>query len=359
MKKILALVLVISLVSASVFAGVSFSGSATAGFQFNYDEENWETHLYGDDGDDTDTASVNLSIADDNGLWTVLLEGTPALDSSGSLAGDVTVDFGKMIFGADSPFSLTAGMAANDRSTTLRAYSNQSGNSFDRVRTADNGYFATLGFAYGDLVQVQAALAPKLTGSKTVQKADLTTGVVSEVKVTDTIYRGDFTASALVTPVDGIAVSVDYVLNGEDNQDNGIFGAAADINIGELLGTDFTAGVSVADRYNFEKGNDFAVTVYGGIDLIEVAVEYAYTKDEAHSLYAGVDLNLIENLGIGLYTGAADVTDYENTYYVGTDLSYTYTNITFGLGLEYAEAASGFNYDNGGFNIVPYVSVAW
>ena len=359
MKKILALVLVISLVSASVFAGVSFSGSATAGFQFNYDEENWETHLYGDDGDDTDTASVNLSIADDNGLWTVLLEGTPALDSSGSLAGDVTVDFGKMIFGADSPFSLTAGMAANDRSTTLRAYSNQSGKSFDRVRTADNGYFATLGFAYGDLVQVQAALAPKLTGSKTVQKADLDTGVVSEVKETDTIYRGDFTASALVTPVDGIAVSVDYVLNGEDAQDDGIFGAAADINIGELLGTDFTAGVSVADRYNFEKGNDFAVTVYGGIDLIEVAVEYAYTKDEAHSLYAGVDLNLIDNLGIGLYTGADNVTDYENTYYVGTDLSYTYTNITFGLGLEYAEAASGFNYDNGGFNIVPYVSVAW
>lgn len=359
MKKILALVLVISLVSASVFAGVSFSGSATAGFQFNYDEENWETHLYGDDGDDTDTASVNLSIADDNGLWTVLLEGTPALDSSGSLAGDVTVDFGKMIFGADSPFSLTAGMAANDRSTTLRAYSNQSGKSFDRVRTADNGYFATLGFAYGDLVQVQAALAPKLTGSKTTQKADLETGVVSEVKETDTIYRGDFTASALVTPVDGIAVSVDYVLNGEDDQDNGIFGAAADINIGELLGTDFTAGVSVADRYNFEKGNDFAVTVYGGIDLIEVAVEYAYTKDEAHSLYAGIDLNLIDNLGIGLYTGADNVTDYENTYYVGTDLSYTYTNITFGLGLEYAEAASGFNYDNGGFNIVPYVSVAW
>ena len=359
MKKILALVLVISLVSASVFAGVSFSGSATAGFQFNYDEENWETHLYGDDGDDTDTASLNLSVADDNGLWSVKLEGTPTLDSSGAIAGDVTVDFGKMIFGADSPFSLTAGMAANDRSTTLRAYSNQSGNSFDRVRTADNGYFATLGFAYGDLVQVQAALAPKLTGSKTVQKADLTTGVVSEVKVTDTIYRGDFTASALVTPVDGIAVSVDYVLNGEDDQDNGIFGAAADINIGELLGTDFTAGVSVADRYNFEKGNDFAVTVYGGIDLIEVAVEYAYTKDEAHSLYAGIDLNLIDNLGIGLYTGADDVTDYENTYYVGTDLSYTYTNITFGLGLEYAEAAAGFNYDNGGLNIVPYVSVAW
>ena len=69
--------------------------------------------------------------------------------------------------------------------------------------------------------------------------------------------------------------------------------------------------------------------------------------------------NLIENLGIGLYTGADDVTDYENTYYVGTDLSYTYSNITFGLGLEYAEATDGFNYDNGGFNIVPYASVAW
>ena len=170
MKKILALVLVISLVSASVFAGVSFSGSATAGFQFNYDEENWETHLYGDDGDDTDTASLNLSVADDNGLWSVLLEGTPALDSAGAIAGDVTVDFGKMIFGADSPFSLTAGMAANDRSTTLRAYSNQSGNSFDRVRTADNGYFATLGFAYGDLVQVQAALSHRNSQVKSLLK---------------------------------------------------------------------------------------------------------------------------------------------------------------------------------------------
>ena len=271
-------------------------------------------------------------------------------------------------------------MFANDRATGLRAYSNQSGNSFDRVRTSDGGYFATATVGYGDFVSVQVALAPQI-GTKTTEKVPgfvdpdkdgkYEVGMVDQEVTSDFYYRGDFVASALVTPLSGLAVSVDYALNGDDGKDStsfddGIFGAAVDVNIGEMLGLGFNVGVSASERYAFEDGvNDVAVTVYGGVDLVDVAVEYAYTNtngsdidDYEHYLYAGINLNLVENLLLDVYAGAESLTEIADTFFVGGDVGYTLSGMTFKLGLEYA-ARNSFNYDNAGFNIVPSVSFSW
>ena len=126
-----------------------------------------------------------------------------------------------------------------------------------------------------------------------------------------------------------------------------------------MLGLDFAAGVSVADRYNIDKGkNDLAVTVYGGVDVVDVAVEYAYTAAKEHYLYAGVNLNVVENMLLDVYFGANDVTDFENQFFVGGDVGYTISGMTFQLGVEYA-AGSSYNYDLSGLNIVPSVAFSW
>ena len=232
--------------------------------QFNYGHvaDKWTQLFYGDDGDDTDVNTLKANISDENGIWSVGIKtGFKSLDATvdnaGSMGGNVTIDFAKL-FGLED-WKLTAGMVGNGRYTTLRAYTNQAGNDFDRIRTADNSYVAWVGVGYGGFVEVQLAADPGLNGG-------------NDDNITTT---SDFLASALVTPIDGVKVSVDYALKG-DGAGDGLFGAAADINLGSLLDLDFSVGVSVADKYDFTKGNTIAATVYGGVDLVSVSVEYAY-----------------------------------------------------------------------------------
>ena len=358
MKKILTILAVALLACTTVFAAVNFSGSSTIGYMFNYGDtpDTWQQLFWGDDGDDTNPNSLNLSISDDNGIWSVGFRagitanekvgnvdaGSDAqgatIGDSGSMGGNVTIDFAKLIGLED--WTLNAGMIGNDRYTTLRAYSNQSGNSFDRIRTAANSYVAWLGVGYGGFVEAQVAVDPGLNGGK-------------DDEITTT---SDVLASALVTPLSGLEVSVDYAWKGEAK---GKFGAAVDANIGTLAGLDFDLGVSAAYvmDINAEK-HQVAATVYGGVDVVDLAVEYAYTFDAAHYLYVGANLNVVENMLLDVYFGANDVTDFANQYFVGGDIGYTISGMTFKLGVEYA-AADSYNYDLSGLNIVPSVSFSW
>ena len=262
--------------------------------------DTWQQLFWGDDGDDTNPNSLNLSISDDNGIWSVGFRagitanekvgkedaGSDAqgatLGDSGSMDGNVTIDFAKLIGLED--WTLNAGMIGNDRYTTLRAYSNQSGNNFDRIRTNGNSYVAWLGVGYGGFVEAQVAVDPGLNGGK-------------DDEITTT---SDILASALVTPLSGLEISVDYAWKGDGNKhsDGSLFGAAADVNLGDMLGLDFSVGVSIADKYDFKtETNDVAVTVYSGIDLVDAAVEYGYiyNSDESaydHYLYVGANLNV-------------------------------------------------------------------
>lgn len=368
MKKILTILAVALLACTTVFAAVNFSGSSTIGYQINYDNDQWQQLFYGDDGDDTNPNSLNLTISDDNGIWSVgfragltasesiTVDHDPNIDTddetvdtgsdaqgatigdSGSMGGNVTIDFAKLIGLED--WTLNAGMIGNDRYTTLRAYSNQSGNSFDRIRTAANSYVAWVGVGYGGFVEAQVAVDPGLNGGND----------------DDIVTTSDILASALVTPLSGLEVSVDYAWKGDAK---GKFGAAVDANIGTLAGLDFDLGVSAAYvmDINAEK-HQVAATVYGGVDVVDLAVEYAYTFDAAHYLYVGANLNVVENMLLDVYFGANDVTDFANQYFVGGDIGYTISGMTFKLGVEYA-AADSYNYDLSGLNIVPSVSFSW
>ena len=362
MKKILTILAVALLACTTVFAGVNFSGSSTIGYRINYDNDQWKQLFYGDDGDDTTPNSLNLTIADDNGIWSVgfragltaeekitvdtdkeVSAGSDAqgatVGDSGSMGGNVTIDFAKL-FGLDG-WKVNAGMIGNDRYTTLRAYSNQSGNNYDRIRTNGNSYVAWVGVGYGDLVEAQLAVDPGLNGG-------------NDDNITTT---SDILASVLVTPLDGLKVSVDYAWKGDGA--DGLVGGAVDVNISDMLGLDFSVGVSVADRYNIgDKANDLAVTVYGGVDVVDVAVEYAYTAAKAHYLYAKVNLNLIENMLLDVYFGANDVTDFANQVFVGGEVGYTLSGMAFKLGVEYSVGAAK-EFDLPGLNIVPSVSFAW
>ena len=349
MKKILTILAVALLACTTVFAGVNFSGSSTIGYQINYDNDQWKQLFYGDDGDDTDPNTLNLSIADDNGIWSIGFrtgfnaEGDDGqgvtFGDSGSMGGNVTIDFAK-VFGLDG-WKLNAGMIGNDRYTTLRAYSNQSGNNYDRIRTNGNSYVAWVGVGYGNLVEAQLAVDPGLNGG-------------NDDNITTT---SDILASVLVTPLDGLKVSVDYAWKGDGA--DGLVGGAVDVNISDMLGLDFAVGVSVADRYNIgDKANDLAVTVYGGVDVVDVAVEYAYTAAKAHYLYAKVNLNLIENMLLDVYFGANDVTKFADEIFVGGEVGYTLSGMAFKLGVEYSVGASK-EFDLPGLNIVPSVSFAW
>ena len=232
-------------------------------------------------------------------------------------------------------------MIGNDRYTTLRAYSNQSGNNYDRIRTNGNSYVAWVGVGYGNLVEAQLAVDPGLNGG-------------NDDNITTT---SDILASVLVTPLDGLKVSVDYAWKGDGA--DGLVGGAVDVNISDMLGLDFAVGVSVADRYNIgDKANDLAVTVYGGVDVVDVAVEYAYTAAKAHYLYAKVNLNLIENMLLDVYFGANDVTKFADEVFVGGEVGYTLSGMAFKLGVEYSVGASK-EFDLPGLNIVPSVSFAW
>ena len=364
MKKILTILAVALLACTTVFAAVNFSGSSTIGYQINYDNDQWQQLFYGDDGDDTNPNSLNLSISDDNGIWSVGfragLNATRGVNSnedpskegdetvndnagatlsdSGSMGGNVTIDFAKLIGLED--WTLNAGMIGNDRYTTLRAYSNQSGNNFDRIRTAANSYVAWLGVGYGGYVQAQVAVDPGLNGGND----------------DNIVTTSDILASALVTPLSGLEVSVDYAWKGEAD---GKFGAAVDANIGTLAGLDFDLGVSAAYVMDINaEEHQVAATVYGGVDVVDLAVEYAYTFDAAHYLYVGANLNVVENMLLDVYFGANDVTDFANEFFVGGDIGYTISGMTFKLGVEYA-AADSYNYDLSGLNIVPSVSFSW
>ena len=379
MKKILTILTVALLACSTVFAAVNFSGELVTGYNLNFDKDgNFSGHVFGQDGTDTNTTKLNLGIADDNGVWSVGIEGILVAD--GRVSGDVSIDMMKL-FGADSDLSVKLGLAANDEQAALRAYSNQSGNNYDRIRTSAAGVWANLSVGYADLVTVTVAGSPATPAvadggdiagtyndyANKVNEA-LPEGTPDEEK-TPTIKPtgfgangGDLAVSALVTPVDGVKVSVGYVLNGKDDDGTGSEGLfdAADVNVGALAGLDFDLGVSAAYKYGVaNKQNVIAATVYGGVDAVNGYVEYAYLSGAKQNyLVAGANFNVVENMLLDVFVGANDLGTFGDTFFVGGDVGYTVSGVTFKLGVEYA-AGDAFSYDETGFSIVPQVSVAF
>ena len=373
MKKVLVSLLVLALAMTSVFAAVNFSGDFVTGYTFAYDTdaEKWSNYMFGQDNVNTNSTKLNLGIADDNGIWSIGLEGELMVDGSAQdtpqnrVMGDITLDLAKLIMG-DTDWTAQLQMLANDRVTALRAYSNQSGLSYDRVRTNEPGLWANAIVGYGYLLQIQIGGAPKLVGGAN--------------KLSDE-RDGDLIISAMTKPISGLAVSVDWALVGDKNstvEDAGVFGAAAEVNLGEMLGLSFDLGVGVADKYYYGdaatvytdfmmaslvpgwdglddaakagyttvgKQNILAAQIYGGIDLVSAYVEYVNwymdNADKAVSaLHFGVDLNVVESLILNVYGGMFDLSEEilpEMAYYFGGNIGYELSGITFQVNVQYAE----------------------
>ena len=418
MKKVIVSLLVLALAMTSVFAAVNFSGELVTGYTFNYNDDNdeWQNWMYGQDNLDTNSTQLKLGIADDNGVWSIGLEGVLFTDGSSSpaysgtidpdpdtpddeidfslsstqnrVAGDITLDLAKLIMG-DTDWTAQLQLLANDRVTALRAYSNQSGLNYDRVRTKEPGLWANAIVGYGDLLQVQVGGAPKLYSKNA-------TNMVAGGQI------GDLIVSAMTKPISGLAVSVDWALVGDKNdkiakvEDCGVFGAAAEVNLGEMLGLSFDLGVGMADKYYYGdqataysgvsgtaamsgKQNVLAAQVYGGIDLVSAYVEYVnWYSDKADKavsmIHAGADLNVIDNMVLNVYFGMFDLSDEldlnkgDGSYFVGGNIGYELSGITFQVNLQYADGgyapSVGGDVAQGavkadGFSITPMVKVAF
>ena len=381
MKKVLVSLLVLAVAVSGVFAAVNVSGSLQTGYVFQYNDDNWTNWMFGEDNTDTNSTKLTLSFADDNGYWSSTLEGvlyadgssvsvpSADLDEDGEaefkvlpqnrIAGDIKVNLAKMIAGPETDWNAELQLLAFDRVVGLRAYTNKSGLNFDRVRTAEPGLWANVVLGYTDLIQVQIGGAPALMSAK----------LTNNVGATET--KGDFIVSAMTKPLDGLAVSVDWALVGDGTKD-GVFGGAADINVGALVGLDFDLGVGVADKYYYgDEKNVLSAQVYGGIDVFSAYGEYVL-DDKTSRLHFGADINVLADMILNVYGGVGDFDAAEDSWYVGGNVGYTVYGVTFNLNLQYAPSETGKSYmaDKGGdiaqgavkatgFSITPSVSVSF
>lgn len=369
MKKVLVSLLVLALATASAFAAVDFTGKVVAGYTFAYNNDEWSYSTMGEDGVGSAPIKLNATVADENGYWDVTMKGALVADSR--VGGNANVNLGKIIMGADSDLSIKIGMYANDRITGYRAYTNQSGLNLDRVRTYKPGLWFNLDVAYGDLVAVQVGGGPELTNPS---------GESGSWFSADNAPKADLIASVIVRPIDGVAVSAAYTMTGDCaiygsyNPGNGFMNVEASVDLGKLLGTDWTFGLDVADKMAFKGdtlpfGNLFLASVYGGIDMVQLALEYGlFTIDQegdeaSNYLSAGLDLNVLEGLILNAYFGAFDLAHFNDTWFLGANVGYqVYDGVTFQVNVQYAEpdAASiiGGDYSQGsvkaaGFSITP------
>ena len=391
MKKVLVSLLVLVVAVSGVFAAVNFSGNLVTGYQFQYDQDKWTNHIMGQDGDDSNTTKLNLGFSDDNGIWSVTVEGI--LVGDGRVTGDLTVDFAK-IFAPESDWSAKLSLLAMDEVATLRAYHSVVGKNFDRIRTNANGIQTTLTVGYGDLVQVQVGGTPVTVGlsdgGNGPFQSDGTTGVTVPGETEDTTIGqkptgisaadGEFLVSAMTKPIDGLAISAGYILNGKSDDNfkgfkmggNGLVAGALDVNLGTLIGLGFDLGVSASDKYALAAdsasaaNNLFAATVYGGTDLFDLGLEYGLQSvipaegevKNTSFIAAKANLYVLENLILNAYFGAWDLVNFGDSFFVGGEVGYVLSGITFKLGIEYSESYS-LAYDNAGLVIIPSIGVSF
>ncbi len=378
MKKVLVSLLVLALAMTSAFAAVDFTGEVVAGYVFQLYNDEWNFATMGEDGTGSAPIKLNASVADENGYWNVTLKGDLVADSR--LGGNANVDLGKIIMGADSDVSIKLGMYAMDRVTGYRAYANQSGLNLDRVRTDKEGLWFNLDVAYGDLVAVQVAGGPSL--SSMIPGMDKPNG-----ETADYTAGADLLVSAIVRPINGLAISAAYALGGDNSipfaaGTDGYVNGAVNVDLGAILGTDWTLGISAADKYAIgDNTNLFLASVYGGIDVFQLAVEYGLingfdknltatsSNEMVNMLYVGADINVLEGLLLNAYFGSVDLVSFDTSWYLGANIGYeVYDGITLQVNLQYAAddapGVIGGDISEGsvkaaGFSITPKMSIAF
>ena len=353
MKKILTILLVAILASATLFA-VDISGRFRAGYTFNFNDGVTVTPWKAKE------AKLTFKVSDDAGIWTINIKDfQDSLDSNDKLAANLSLNMAALLAdnGVDlGDVSLSVSIGANSRMTALSAYNDVTGDELYKLKN-DGEYSTEIAVGYGDLIQTKIAVDP----------------------TSDVTKKMPLVISAMTTPVEGVSLSVGYAYNGymytakatpwvdskgepttEGVVDHGVT-VATNVNVGTLAGLDFDLGVTAYDNIGFtgkDTYNNFAAAVYGGVDVVDAYFEFrmdntkiADVATNVFGMKTQVNFNVVENLGLDVYLSASDFSDFGNSFAVGGDVSYTISGVEFAANMEYGAGA--------GFSVTPKVIVVF
>ena len=363
MKKVLTIAIVAMLATATLFAGVSFSGRFRQGYTFTFEEDKdpvvtaWKS----------EEAKLIMKFSDDNGLWTVNFKTVgKKFDSNDQFGANATFNLTKALSlaGIDTgDFSLAISLGNNDKMTALTAYDDPTGDEYYKLKNYGKESMQ-LAMAYGNLAKFNVAFDPTTDGGSTV-------------------------LSAKVTPVEGIDVAAAYAYQGwiedavlADNGDivvfeyegvtevvaDNVIGLSAKADIAKLAGLDFALSVSAYDniflgiKYISDGDhvvdvdvlgvddaaiNSFAANIAGGIDMVDAFVEFRMLNvkddDSYYGLKTQVNLNVVENLALDAYYNIANLEEAGDTFSIGADASYSFAGVEFALNAEYKKATKSFS----------------
>ena len=347
MKKILTILLVAILASATLFA-VDISGRFRAGYTFNFNDGVTVTPWKAKE------AKLTFKVSDDAGIWTINIKDfQDSLDLNDKLAANLSLNMAALLAdnGVDlGDVSLSVSIGANSRMTALSAYNDVTGDELYKLKN-DGEYSTEIAVGYGDLIQTKIAVDP----------------------TSDVTKKMPLVISAMTTPVEGVSLSVGYAYNGymytakatpwgktEGAVDHGVT-VATNVNVGTLAGLDFDLGVTAYDNIGFtgkNTYNNFAAAVYGGVDVVDAYFEFrmdntkiADVADNVFGMKTQVNFNVVENLGLDVYLSASDFSAFGDSFAVGGDVSYTISGVEFAANMEYGAGA--------GFSVTPKVIVVF
>ncbi len=353
MKKILTILLVAILASATLFA-VDISGRFRAGYTFNFNEGVTVTEWKSEE------AKFTFKVSDDAGIWTINIKDFRGdLDSNDKLGANLSLNMAALLAdnGVDlGDVSLAVSIGANDQMTALSAYNDVTGDGLFKLKN-DGLHSTEIAVGYGSVIQTKIAVDPT---SEVTKKMPLV-------------------VSAMTTPVEGVSLSVGYAYNGymytankaawgtktEGSVDHGVT-VATNVNVGTLAGLDFDLGVTAYDNIGFvgkdSTYNSFAAAVYGGVDVVDAYFEFRMdnTKDadvaadNVFGMKSQVNFNVVENLGLDVFFNIGNFETVGETFEVGGDVSYTVSGVEFAANLKYAGGG-----DEAGFSVTPKVIVVF
>ena len=365
MKKILTILLVAILASATLFA-VDISGRFRAGYEFKFNDDGVGVKAW-----KPKEAKFTIKVSDDAGIWTINLKdwgeidlsedpdkvGVGSLDSNDKFGANLSLNMAALLAanGVEmGDVSLSVNIGANTMMTALSAYNDVTGDELYKLKN-DGEYSTEIAVGYGDLIQTKIAVDP-------------TSAVTKKMPLV---------ISAMTTPVEGVSLSVGYAYNGymytankaawgtktEGAVDHGVT-VATNVNVGTLAGLDFDLGVTAYDNIGFvgkdSTYNSFAAAVYGGVDVVDAYFEFrmdntkdADVADNVFGMKSQVNFNVVENLGLDVFFNIGNFETIGETFEVGGDVSYTVSGVEFAANLKYAGG------DEAGFSVTPKVIVVF
>ena len=362
MKKILTILTVALLACTTVFAAFNVTGEFEAGYKFGFNGG------FSAEAQDNAEGKVTFKITDDAGIWTVNVKALDELDSSNKLDANLSLDIAALLAanGTDlGDFDLALSIGANSKMTALSAYNDVTGDELFKLKS--NGAYSTeLTIGYGDLVQAKIAVDPTAEVSKEMPIiVSAKTTPVEGVSVSAGYTYQGYMYLAAINPLEWVIVATDPDKEDEEKAegvvDHGVT-VAADVNVGTLADLDFNLGVTAYDNIGFNGKtvfNTLAAGIYGGVDVVDGFFEFRmdnYTVDKAPTttvlgMKTQVNINVVENLGLDVYFNIGNFDEFNTTYAVGGDVSYTLSGVKFAANLDYA--------GTGGFSITPKIVVTF